>query len=699
MLRFVVVVALLQYVKSDVDVSIYGNSALTGTPKTKSTSPNLELELPLDDGPFSAEVLGTLRYDEPDKLHAFSCNFNSTASPGSIIAFVWIGDHLVCHTQPPFGNTPDSTDGSVHNPLRNLTKTMPLTVVMHVYSSVYGASRGDKLGLSVQWQALSSPGATETAGFSPISANALSPGLPPLEITRRAVQNSEKQGWNLWSYNMLSAVRLPESCAVTTALCQLSSGQCLLDTHIEDNRAAIRVGIFAADRSYWQFYLGFKGVNVSLSYTGGRDTPLRIMAEPQGCGAAAVNCSDYALVVTGSFKWQRAGNVSVASGLDAMRLAPFGQEPVEISTTAPGDPSLPIPKSLAATPHLALSLGSGPIGIVQGSTSGPLATIQSDVEAARQAELKELSKYGDLAEVKSAVQAATMWNYIYVPTEYGPFLPVSRSWNFVKKQMNDDWAYVIFDWDNIFASYMSSIDARSKNVSYSNFIQVIRSRTAQGFVPNYSAGGRKSIDRTEPPIGAHVLLQLYNKYKDAWLVGLLFDDIVAWNTWFLEARTLGPLGLVSLGSDSYPGYTDNSPGTMQGARFESGLDNSPMYDGDFFNASVKPDGSGSVGQMELYDVGMASMFVAEAEALATLARDVLHREEEATMLSQRAEAQRKLISEHLWDKAGGIYTNKFWNGSFYPRISPTSFYSMLAGAASDEQAETMMKEWLTSPEP
>jgi putative isomerase len=137
---------------------------------------------------------------------------------------------------------------------------------------------------------------------------------------------------------------------------------------------------------------------------------------------------------------------------------------------------------------------------------------------------------------------------------------------------------------------------------------------------------------------------------------------------------------------------------MQGARFESGLDNSPMYDGDFFNASVKPDGSGSVGQMELYDVGMASMFVAEAEALATLARDVLHREEEATMLSQRAEAQRKLISEHLWDKAGGIYTNKFWNGSFYPRISPTSFYSMLAGAASDEQAETMMKEWLTSPE-
>eukprot|EP01051_Picozoa_sp_SAG22_P016041 SAG22_NODE_2189_length_2863_cov_3.101664_7_plen_57_part_00 len=34
--------------------------------------------------------------------------------------------------------------------------------------------------------------------------------------------------------------------------------------------------------------------------------------------------------------------------------------------------------------------------------------------------------------------------------------------------------------------------------------QVIRSKTAMGFVPNYSAGGTKSIDRTEPPIGAKV---------------------------------------------------------------------------------------------------------------------------------------------------------------------------------------------------
>jgi len=56
------------------------------------------------------------------------------------------------------------------------------------------------------------------------------------------------------------------------------------------------VGVFATDASYWQFYLGYKGVNVSLSYSGGTG-PLNMLAEPIGCSAAgAANCSDFALV-------------------------------------------------------------------------------------------------------------------------------------------------------------------------------------------------------------------------------------------------------------------------------------------------------------------------------------------------------------------------------------------------------------------
>lgn len=106
-----------------------------------------------------------------------------------------------------------------------------------------------------------------------------------------------------------------------------------------------------------------------------------------------------------------------------------------------------------------------------------------------------------------------------------------------------------------------------------------------------------------------VLLEMYSKYRELWLVELLYDDLLHWNDWFVTSRSAGPLGIISLGSDRIDGYHDSSANQMQGARYESGLDNSPMYDGDFFNASMGSSGSIRVGQMVMYDVGMASMFV------------------------------------------------------------------------------------------
>ena len=37
------------------------------------------------------------------------------------------------------------------------------------------------------------------------------------------------------------------------------------------------------------------------------------------------------------------------------------------------------------------------------------------------------------------------------------------------------------------------------------------------------------------------------------------------------------------------------------------------------------------------------------------------------------------------------------NASFYPRIGPTSFFSLFARAPTDEQAKRMVVEWLHSP--
>ncbi len=99
-----------------------------------------------------------------------------------------------------------------------------------------------------------------------------------------------------------------------------------------------------------------------------------------------------------------------------------------------------------------------------------------------------------------------------------------------------------FGWDCIFGSYIAS--AGSRNVSYSALIQVIKSKTENGFIPNGATAGGKSQDRTEPMMGAKVLLEMYRKFGDLWLVQLLFDDLLDWNNWSMRERTMEPLDLI-----------------------------------------------------------------------------------------------------------------------------------------------------------
>jgi hypothetical protein len=54
-------------------------------------------------------------------------------------------------------------------------------------------------------------------------------------------------------------------------------------------------------------------------------------------------------------------------------------------------------------------------------------------------------------------------------------------------------------------------------------MSVIQTKTTRGFVPNLWDGDGASYDRTEPVIGARVLWSIFNKYRDHWLVDLLYE--------------------------------------------------------------------------------------------------------------------------------------------------------------------------------
>lgn len=88
-----------------------------------------------------------------------------------------------------------------------------------------------------------------------------------------------------------------------------------------------------------------------------------------------------------------------------------------------------------------------------------------------------------------------------------------------------DYSYVLFGWDTQLASMLAALTSRE--IAFSNLIQAIRSKAANGQLPKFSAGGAKSQGRSEPPLGAKILLEVYEKFGrlDKWAIELLFDDL------------------------------------------------------------------------------------------------------------------------------------------------------------------------------
>ena len=100
-----------------------------GGPHPASTSSVDALEFEVDVA-GSAEVTGTVTLGA-SPYYAFNCTYG-----GGQLVFVWLADHLICHTDPPFpmiGQGFSSHDGSPSYPLRGGGRALPL--VIHVYAA------------------------------------------------------------------------------------------------------------------------------------------------------------------------------------------------------------------------------------------------------------------------------------------------------------------------------------------------------------------------------------------------------------------------------------------------------------------------------------------------------------------------------------------------------------------------------------
>jgi putative isomerase len=478
-------------------------------------------------------------------------------------------------------------------------------------------------------------------------------------------------GWNTWNTNScLSHVYLPDGLAINLYLRDKNSCEWLKNAFVwagVKDKEVIWPGQHAIDGSYTELLLWWKGnALVVKTATTGEDLVAAIVPSD-------TSENDGNLVIHPTLLWKKPGEIVRTGNLLSAKLS--GKNVViyvasSASKIAVNDSSY---YNISLKKPVYLTTGK-PRSVEQ------IVKILHDNYAAIE---NKQDKYGASKEAFNAIQTILAWNIIYDPEKDRMITPVSRLWN-------TGWGgYVLFCWDNYFASYMYTLVSRRHALA--NAIEITNEITENGFIPNFAAPANlKSRDRSQPPVGSMMVKEIYRAYPEKWFLAEVFDKLLAWNRWWPEHRDDN--GLLCWGSEPYR-MVPNQKSTyemnnLQAAKYESGLDNSPMYDNIVFDTLTH--------RMKLADVGLTSLYIADCKALADIAQE-LGKNDIAAELTKRAEKYSRSLQK-LWNNEEGIFLNKYTgNGEQSHRISPTNFYPLIAQVATPDQARTMMEKNFYNP--
>jgi hypothetical protein len=290
-------------------------------------------------------------------------------------------------------------------------------------------------------------------------------------------------------------------------------------------------------------------------------------------------------------------------------------------------------------------------------------------------------------EAPDAIGNSMFWNTLYVPSLGLEFPTISRRWD------KGFGGWVVGEWDCFFGSLLTNVEDVAQTSASTRAI--LLSQSPNGVVPNVDGGSGTSPDRSQPPVGSYIVWKNYQRNQDRDILEWAYPRLKQWHDWWFANRGDGRPwrdgnrnGLLEWGSDKGSSFSVGGRGFLQGAKWESGMDDSPMYDDVVYDSTSYT--------MNLDDVGLNSLYALDSECLAKIA-EILGQEDDRRRFNADYERMKSTMRQELWNEKDGIYENRYWDGHLSTRLSPTNFYPMLAGVATPEQAKRMVKEHLLNP--
>jgi len=294
---------------------------------------------------------------------------------------------------------------------------------------------------------------------------------------------------------------------------------------------------------------------------------------------------------------------------------------------------------------------------------------------------------GLFAGAPEAIGNSMFWNSVYAQSADAIFPSIGRRW------AHQFGGWMVGEWDCFFGSLLTSLEDKAQTVAAIKAI--LLGQTDTGMVPSTLYGAGSVWDSSQPPVGSFITWKVYQRLQDRELLEWAYPRLKKWHEWWLHDRGDGQPwrdgnrdGLLEWGSDRGSSHSVGGRGFLYVAKWETGMDDSPMYD----DATYDPH----TYTMNLDDVALNSFYASDAECLARIA-SILGRDSDAQEFTAEYERLKQLIRDKLWNEQDGIFENRFWSGEFSKRLSPTNFYPLFAGIATPEQAKRMVEEHLLNP--
>lgn len=485
------------------------------------------------------------------------------------------------------------------------------------------------------------------------------------------LRSKYKTGWNSWnSSNILEQSLLPSGMQVKWSIKKRQAfdepylSYALIGERSE-KAAVIRPGVHSLLGNYSNFELEWEGLLLEVEYASDPDQ-LVMCIHPQKIDG------DFKLIIEGACLWDK--DYSIEHKEDHLELSSADRE-LDIYATGKDVEDAFIPSN---TPHLIKQLDDR-IYICAGYNLS-VEDAQAFIDEQKQLFDDKARKMDEESELYKAVISGIAWNIIYDPKNDRIIPTVGRLWN------KEYGGYCLFGWDNFFLAYMIALE--NEELAQLACMEHLTGLTKEGFIPNDNAGnGRKSWDRSQPPVGGLMTKAIYDIKPKEEFIQFCFPALYKWNTWYYKNRMNE--GLLSYGSSPAPNpFHEKARENMQAAKYESGMDDSPMYSDVVFNRKKHC--------MELQDVGLNSLYIADCYALASMAR-TLGKDKESQQLMDRAKRiednlRKRWSDDHLYFLNYNTETQKE-----SLRLSPTLFYPLLTPIPDERQKKAVMKH-LYSPQ-